>query len=183
MKIWIQLFNGLLVVIPIIMLFFAIYNKRNQVITVKQDGISKAWERCLAYLIDFLICILFLCIVYILLKKVDICLSAIWWQAIYVVFTILYFALFEGSYLQASMGKMFEGIVVTDICGNKITFSRSIIRYLLIIFGNAAFLIGLLFIVFGKNKQGFHDILTNTLVIKKEARRREGTPMTEAGRL
>src|SRR5688572_30151896 len=45
------------------------------------------------------------------------------------VLTWLYFALMESSPLQATLGKLVVGVVVTDLGGNRLTFGRATGRY------------------------------------------------------
>jgi uncharacterized RDD family membrane protein YckC len=41
---------------------------------------------------------------------------------------LLYFALMESSYKQATIGKMFLGIAVADAKGGKISFNKAVLR-------------------------------------------------------
>jgi len=79
----------------------------------------------------------------------------------------LYCALMESSPMHATLGKMALGLVVTNMEGEGISFRRATGRY----FGKVAFGlvigIGCLAIVFNRKKQGMHDELADTLVLKK----------------
>jgi uncharacterized RDD family membrane protein YckC len=79
----------------------------------------------------------------------------------------LYFALMESSARQATVGKMALGIVVTDLGGNRIGFGRATGRYFAKILSALILLIGFIMAAFTERKQGLHDIIAGTLVVKK----------------
>jgi uncharacterized RDD family membrane protein YckC len=78
-----------------------------------------------------------------------------------------YFTWLESSKLQATLGKKIMGLKVTDIAGQKITFSQANVRYwskvlsALILFG------GFWMMFFFKKKQTLHDWIAGTTVIKQ----------------
>ncbi len=82
-------------------------------------------------------------------------------------FVWLYYALFESSSKQATLGKMALGIVVTDIDGNRISFGRANARFWSKIISGMILGIGFLMAAFTEKKQGLHDMIAGTLVIKK----------------
>jgi uncharacterized RDD family membrane protein YckC len=78
----------------------------------------------------------------------------------------LYFAGFESSPWQATPGKKLFRLAVTGLNGQRITFARASGRY----FGSLLsqfFLIGYLMVGFMQRKQGLHDMLAGTLVLRK----------------
>jgi uncharacterized RDD family membrane protein YckC len=79
----------------------------------------------------------------------------------------LYFALMEASSKQGTLGKMVIGIIVTDEAGKRISFARATGRHFAKILSSMILYIGFLMIAFTKKKQGLHDLLASTLVIKK----------------
>jgi uncharacterized RDD family membrane protein YckC len=81
----------------------------------------------------------------------------------------LYSALMESSSKQATLGKMALGIRVTDLDGNRITFGKATGRYFAKILSALILGIGFLMVAFTQRKQGLHDILAGTLVVKGEA--------------
>jgi uncharacterized RDD family membrane protein YckC len=88
----------------------------------------------------------------------------------YIVSTVvdwLYFTLLESSYKQATLGKMALGIIVTDLNGNRISFGRANVRYWSKIISLLTLCIGYIMAGFTKKKQALHDMIANTLVIKK----------------
>lgn len=78
----------------------------------------------------------------------------------------LYYSLMESSQRQATLGKLAAGIKVTDINGNRISFLQATGRYFAKILSGLMFGIGYLMIIFTEKKQGLHDILAGTLVVR-----------------
>jgi uncharacterized RDD family membrane protein YckC len=78
----------------------------------------------------------------------------------------LYFALMESSSRQATLGKMALGIRVTDLEGERIGFGRATGRYFAKILSALILGIGFLMAAFTEKKQGLHDILAQTLVVR-----------------
>jgi uncharacterized RDD family membrane protein YckC len=96
----------------------------------------------------------------------------------------LYQSLFISSKYMATPGKMVVGIKVTDLEGNRISFSRATLRYLfkngigdlgnilgyILIWLNVLLIFTLvspLFMPFNVKKQALHDMLAGTLVVYK----------------
>ena len=78
----------------------------------------------------------------------------------------LYFALLESSTRQASLGKMALGLRVTDLEGRRLSFARASGRYFASILSKLVLGIGFLMIAFTERKQGLHDMLAGTLVVR-----------------
>jgi uncharacterized RDD family membrane protein YckC len=81
----------------------------------------------------------------------------------------LYSALMESSSKQATLGKMALGIRVTDLDGNRIGFGKATGRYFAKILSALILGIGFLMVAFTQRKQGLHDMLAGTLVMRGEA--------------
>jgi uncharacterized RDD family membrane protein YckC len=81
----------------------------------------------------------------------------------------LYYAFMESSARQATLGKMALGIVVTDLEGRRIGFGKATGRYFAKILSALILGIGFLMVAFTQRKQGLHDILAGTLVVKGQA--------------
>jgi len=79
----------------------------------------------------------------------------------------LYYACMESSTLQGTVGKLALGIKVVDLNGDKITFTRATGRYFSKIVSGLILCIGYIMVAFTDKKQGLHDIMAGTLVIKK----------------
>jgi uncharacterized RDD family membrane protein YckC len=78
----------------------------------------------------------------------------------------VYWAGMESSGYQATVGKILLGMKVTDLAGNRIDFARASGRYFSKIL-SSILLIGFIMIGFTERKQGLHDMLAGTLVVKK----------------
>ena len=81
--------------------------------------------------------------------------------------TWLYGALMESSAYQATVGKMALSIKVTDLVGERITFGRATGRH----FGKyvSGLILGIGFLMAGwtAKKQALHDMMADTLVVRK----------------
>ena len=80
---------------------------------------------------------------------------------------VLYGTLMEASKYQATVGKLALGLIVTDMNGGKLDFSKALVRNLGKILSNFIFLIGYIMAAFTEKKQGLHDIIAGTLVVQK----------------
>lgn len=122
------------------------------------------WIRLVAYIIDALI------------------LGAITFPAIQVLTTMgigdhstnimsiaiswMYFAVFESSNWMGSPGKKALGLIVTDEQGGRITVGRATRRYFAKILSVLLLGLGIVMIAFTARKQGLHDKMFQTLVMK-----------------
>jgi uncharacterized RDD family membrane protein YckC len=86
-----------------------------------------------------------------------------------VVVSWLYFAIMESTVNQASLGKMVLGLKVTDMNGGRISFARATGRVLASFLSTLILCFGYIMIAFTEKKQGLHDMLTNTLVVRAKA--------------
>jgi len=91
----------------------------------------------------------------------------------------LYYTLLESSSVQATIGKMVLGIIVTDLNGNRISFARANARYWSRIISALILWIGFIMAGFTKKKQALHDIIAETLVINKSKRSIREKKLTE----
>jgi len=78
----------------------------------------------------------------------------------------MYFAVFESSEWMASPGKKVLGLIVTDEQGMKISIGRATRRYLAKIVSGLILGIGFIMIAFTARKQGLHDKIFHTLVLR-----------------
>ena len=81
----------------------------------------------------------------------------------------IYFAAFESSSKQASLGKMALGIKVTDLNGRRVGFGRATGRHFGKYISILILYIGLIMIAFTQKKQGLHDMMAGCLVVNKES--------------
>jgi uncharacterized RDD family membrane protein YckC len=80
---------------------------------------------------------------------------------------ILYYSFMESSKLQASVGKLAMGIKVVDLSGNRLSLGKAVLRSFGKILSGMVMCIGYLMAAFTEKKQGLHDIIAGTLVVKK----------------
>lgn len=79
----------------------------------------------------------------------------------------LYSAIMESSRFQGTLGKIVLGIRVTDLSGQRVGFGRATGRYFAKILSAMIFCVGFLMVAFTEKKQGLHDMIASTLVLKK----------------
>ena len=79
---------------------------------------------------------------------------------------IAYFAGMESSSWQATLGKKALGLIVVGEDGGRISLLRAIGRYLGKILSSLILLIGFIMVAFTARKQGLHDMLASTYVVK-----------------
>jgi uncharacterized RDD family membrane protein YckC len=79
---------------------------------------------------------------------------------------VIYFAMFESSAMQGTPGKRAMGLIVTDLQGNRISFLRALGRYFAKILSGLILLIGYIMVAFTERKQGLHDMIAGTLVLR-----------------
>lgn len=78
----------------------------------------------------------------------------------------MYFAVFESSKWMGSPGKKALGLIVTDEQGMPITVGRATRRYFAKILSVLLLGLGIVMIAFTARKQGLHDKIFHTLVLK-----------------
>lgn len=78
----------------------------------------------------------------------------------------LYEALLTSSSWQATIGKRALGLKVTDEAGNRISFGRASARFVAKLISNFTLLVGYIMVAFTQRKQGLHDMIAGTLVMK-----------------
>lgn len=73
-------------------------------------------------------------------------------------------------YKSATPGKMIFKLKVVDATtGNVLTVGQAIGRYLAYFLASIPLLLGIIWIAFDKKKQGWHDKLANTVVIREKS--------------
>ncbi len=83
----------------------------------------------------------------------------------------IYFACFESSKFQGTPGKMLLGLQVVDLNGQRLTFWRSMGRQICKLASIVSLYIGFAMAGFTPQKQALHDMMTGSLVIKKQPQR------------
>lgn len=79
----------------------------------------------------------------------------------------IYFASFNSSSWQATPGKRLFGYKVTDLKGGQIDFATATKQHFATILSAIPLFVGFLMIIWTKRKQGLHDMLAKTIVIKR----------------
>lgn len=79
----------------------------------------------------------------------------------------LYNALMESSSLQATLGKLAIGAKVVDASGNRISFGQATGRYFGKIISTLVFFVGFMMVGWDERKQGLHDKMAGTFVVRK----------------
>jgi uncharacterized RDD family membrane protein YckC len=81
----------------------------------------------------------------------------------------LYFAFFESGGWQATPGKRLMGLRVTDLAGKRISFARATGRWFSKIISSLMLCIGYFMVGVTDKKQGLHDKMAETLVLRGKA--------------
>jgi uncharacterized RDD family membrane protein YckC len=135
------------------------------------------WRRLLAFVIDYIFLfgveLALAAIVYVFvpttvsaiqggslraIEEVGPVMSAIGWA---------YYGIFESSPARGTLGKMALGLYVGDIHGDPITFRRAVWRNWLKVLSWVTLGTGFVLAAFTPRKQGLHDLLAGTLVLRK----------------
>ncbi len=129
------------------------------------------WLRFVAYIIDAIIlAIPTFIIVYLLLAAssgLDAQAATFISRAVNILLAWGYYAYMESSASQATLGKMALGLKVTDENGSRIGFGQATGRYWGMIVSALIVCVGFMMVGWTQRKQGLHDILAHTLVVKK----------------
>ncbi|MBP6985095.1 MAG: RDD family protein [Alphaproteobacteria bacterium] len=83
------------------------------------------------------------------------------------VFPFLYEPVMHSSKYQATVGMMALNLKIVDLEHKKISFWRALGRYLATIISSLILYIGFIMIAFTEKKQGLHDMIAGTLVIRE----------------
>ena len=149
-------------------------SKLTQVTEYPELTYAGFWLRFIAWIIDYVLVGLVSSIIiipsfffYIHGSQPDVIIWFIMYLGAYFILPWLYFAIMESSSKQATLGKMVVGVIVTDESGNRISFARATGRFFGKFLSRIMLYIGHLMIAFTKKKQGLHDIIAATLVVKK----------------
>ncbi|MGI6335577.1 MAG: FHA domain-containing protein [Clostridiales bacterium] len=83
--------------------------------------------------------------------------------------TLLYYGIFEGSSMSATLGKKICSIVVVTTNGQKLSMGTSFLRALGRLLSSLIFGIGYLIALFNDQNQAMHDKLAGTLVVTADS--------------
>jgi uncharacterized RDD family membrane protein YckC len=90
-----------------------------------------------------------------------------WYGVVKEVIIIAYFSLMESSKYRATIGKIALGIIVVDRHNEQLSFAKALLRNLSKIISAAIIGIGYIMILFDERKQGLHDKIAETFVLKQ----------------
>lgn len=88
----------------------------------------------------------------------------------------LYFAGFESSAWRGTPGKRACGLAVVDLYGGRISFLRATARYFAKILSTLILFVGYIMVAFTARRQGLHDLIASTLVMKEIVPLRDEMP-------
>lgn len=125
---------------------------------------SGFFRRFVASIIDIFVVILFIVFVQFILGIMD----GLFFDIFIFIIVWGYFAVQESSTRKGTVGKQAMNLIVTDLDGNKITFTQATTRFFGKFLAAAPFFAGFLLIFFTEKKQALHDIIAKTLVFIQE---------------
>jgi uncharacterized RDD family membrane protein YckC len=143
---------------------------------VAQPRYAGFWLRFAAYLIDLMLIYIVegvLAIGVVMMSPREISIVGILYgvinfELVSIALAWAYFALFESSPMQGTVGKYALGIYVTDRHGDPIGFWRATARYWLKPFSTLTLMVGWIMTAFTPRKQALHDLLAGTLVFSRK---------------
>jgi uncharacterized RDD family membrane protein YckC len=122
------------------------------------------WIRFLAYLVDSLIVTVGFVGIMLLLGAMGLELAGA--EIIFVVISVLYWALMQSSPRQATIGKQLCGLKVGGPNGERLSAPRALGREAAKIISSLTLLIGFIIAAFTRNKQALHDFVASTYVVR-----------------
>lgn len=88
----------------------------------------------------------------------------------FLIIYVAYYALFEGSWRQATPGKVMMKIFVTDLNGKRLSYQRALARSICRVVSGVICFIGFLIALLTSRSQALHDKVVDTLVLEEDAR-------------
>jgi tetratricopeptide (TPR) repeat protein len=139
-------------------------NRASQIPTNPRQKNAGFWLRAGAFIVD----LVFLAVPVIIFDLIGSQFSGFFGTFLmFILIGWVYYASFEASYLQATLGKRAFGIVVTNYANHKISFKIASLRYLGKLLSGVVLCIGYTMAAFTTQKRTLHDILSQTLVVRK----------------
>ena len=124
------------------------------------------WKRFVASIVDsILLATIFNILMWFVLPK-SLGNSQIFLFVVTMIFVWLYYALLESSAKQGTLGKIILEMKVVDYNQQRISFVRATSRYFGKIISTVILMGGFVMVVFTSRKQGLHDIIAGTLIVK-----------------
>jgi len=129
------------------------------------------WLRFAAYLIDSVVLVVIQMVLAVAVLLIDpgdlralLNIAPVGWAL-----TWAYFAVLESSPLQGTVGKHALGLYVADVYGDPIGLGRASARYWLKLFSSLLLMAGWIMAAFTPRKQALHDLVAQTLVLRRVA--------------
>jgi uncharacterized RDD family membrane protein YckC len=139
-----------------------------------EDNLASFWWRLAAFIIDFFIIVVIMCLGNLILMMKGIVFDrtsphqiSLFEMVLYSVM-ILYFSIFEASGIKGSIGKKICGLVVVDCDGMGISFPVALLRNLVKPVSFLFFGAGFFIIFFTEHRQALHDFFARTYVVKPD---------------
>jgi uncharacterized RDD family membrane protein YckC len=150
------------------------HHAQNSVMTLSdRNSYGGFWIRFAAYFVDFGILLIPMLLISFLVRSVTPVSDQMDQAATNFEITILswlvcwvYMAAFLSSPWQATVGKKCCGLKVVDYNGGRISFGRASGRYFAAFFSWVLLCIGFIMIAWTSRRQGLHDMMASTLVVK-----------------
>jgi uncharacterized RDD family membrane protein YckC len=120
------------------------------------------WVRTGAYILDSIIAFIGGAIGYFVGSIVDASLGLL----LYYVIAIGYFVYFWSAGGGQTLGMKALNLKVVRTDGSQLTIMQAVIRYIGVIVASIPLCIGLIWVAFDENKQGWHDKIAGTYVIR-----------------
>ncbi|MGN1400116.1 MAG: RDD family protein [Bacillus sp. (in: firmicutes)] len=144
-----SLIDGIILTIPITILFFAILMPATAEVTWYEDadGFLTAADEDMVGLFGVMMI----------------------WYLLSALISLLYYVLTQSSKMQATLGKKLCGLIVVGPTGERITFLRSLGRYFSMFLSSLIMNIGFIMAAFTDRKRALHDMVANTYVVYKDS--------------
>ena len=134
------------------------------VAAVATDNKAGFWVRFVAYVVDVIVLVVIEVIVAAVLFGGDFA-SA---QLVNILISLAYLLYFWSSYGGGqTVGMRLFNLKVVKTDGSELTLVNALVRYVGLIIAAIPLLIGLIWVAFDANKQGWHDKIAGTYVVKK----------------
>ena len=98
-------------------------------------------------------------------------------QCLSLLIGLAYFVIFWATSGQTP-GKMALGIKVIGIDGSPVTWGKAVLRYIGYFISSLVFLLGFIWIAFDAKRQGWHDKIASTYVVRKDTQFSATQPIT-----
>ncbi len=88
------------------------------------------------------------------------------YMVVLLVLNIVYYATFQSSHWQATIGKKLMRIKLETLDGNRVSFAKASLRQFIMISLSGILYIGYIMMFFNEKKQTLHDLVAKTVVVE-----------------